>query len=237
MKNLTALILAGGEGTRLRPITNTTPKALLEIHGKTMTEHLLDLLNTHGIRDVVLSVGYLKEKIKDYFGDGSRIGMNIRYVEESSPLGTAGPVKKASEQGMLSDTFIVSNGDELKEMDIKEMYEQHRKTNALVTIALTAVENPQDYGVARLDGERIAEFVEKPKIEEAPSNFINAGFYVMQKEILKYVKDGFCMFEREVFPAAAKNKEAYHYKFKGQWFDIGNHARLEKAIKNWKDIL
>src|SRR3989339_1666512 len=111
-----AVLLVGGRGTRLRPLTDKTPKALLEVQGKTITGHLFDLLKKYGIRDVVLCVGYLKDKIKEHFGDGSRFGMNITYVEENEPLGTAGPLKLAREY--LKDSFIVSNGDELKKINI-----------------------------------------------------------------------------------------------------------------------
>jgi NDP-sugar pyrophosphorylase family protein len=235
-RNLKALLLLGGEGTRLRPITHKIPKALLQVHGKTIVEHLFDLFRKYHIRDVIFSVGYLKEKIEDYFDDGSNFGMNIEYVKEQLPLGTAGPIKKASRLYSLPETFIVSNGDELKDIDINNMLKQHKKTNAIVTIALTSVENPEDYGVAKLDGDRIVEFVEKPKPEKAPSRFINAGFYIMQKEILRYIPEGFTMLEKHVFPAIAKQGKLYGCKFKGQWFDIGTIDRYKEAIKSWQGI-
>src|SRR3989338_242213 len=170
-----AVLLVGGKGTRLKPLTDKTPKALLEVHKRAVTEHIFDLIKKYGIRDVVLCVGHLKNKIKEYFGDGSKFGVNITYIEEDEPLGTAGPLKLARSQ--LKESFIVSNGDELKNINIPRMFRLHKRKDALATLALTTVEDPSHYGVARLDGSRIIEFVEKPKKEDAPSNLINAGFY------------------------------------------------------------
>src|SRR3989344_1476610 len=229
-----AVILAGGQGTRLRPLTNNIPKALIDIHGKTITEHILDLFKKYGIRDIILSVGYMKGKIKDYFGDGSRFGVNITYIEEDKPLGTAGPLRLAKH--MLNESFIVSNGDELKKINIPRMYRLHKRKNALITIALTTVNDPSMYGVARLDGSRIIEFVEKPKKEEAPSNLINAGFYIIEPEVIDMIHKGFVMFEKDVFPKLAKQGKVRGFPFSGQWFDTGNFERYETAKKKWADI-
>src|SRR3989338_9056068 len=167
-----AVLLVGGKGTRLKPLTDKTPKALLEVHKKAVTEHIFDLLKKYGIRDIILCVGHLKDKIKDYFGDGSNFGVNIAYIEEDEPLGTAGPLKLAKKY--LKGSFIVSNGDELKNINIPRMFRLHKRKDALATLALTTVEDPSHYGVARLDGSRIIEFVEKPV--KPISNLINAGF-------------------------------------------------------------
>lgn len=230
----TALILAGGSGTRMRPITYEIPKALMPVQGKTLTEHLIDLFRKNGTKEIILSVGYLKEKIKSYFGDGSRFGVSISYIEEDEPLGTAGPIKKAKNR--FTETFIVSNGDELKNIDIREMYRYHKDSGAIVTVALTTVQDPSHYGVARLDGNRITEFVEKPKKEEAPSNLINAGFYIMEPEVLRYIPEGPSMLEKDVFPKLAKEGKLYGYSFSGQWYDTGNFERYERALKEWKGV-
>ncbi len=225
-----ALILAGGKGTRLMPLTSKIPKALIEIQGKTITEHLFDLLKKYGIKDVILSVGYLSQKIKDYFLDGNKFGMNVTYVGEdpNKPLGTAGPLRLAEK--MINDTFIVSNGDELKDINIPRMFRLHKRKNALATIALTTVNDPSQYGVARLDGDKILEFVEKPTKSEAPSNLINSGFYIMEPEVIKMIPKGkFCMLEKDIFPKLAKEGRLSGFPFSGQWFDTGNFERLEKA--------
>jgi NDP-sugar pyrophosphorylase family protein len=228
-----AVLLVGGKGTRLKPLTDKTPKALLEVRGKAVTEHLFDLLKKYGIREVIFCTGHLKEKIRDYFGDGSKFGMNVGYVDEDEPLGTAGPLKMA--KNMLKDSFIVSNGDELKNINIPRMFRLHRRKNALATIALTTVDDPSHYGVARLDGSRIVEFVEKP--QNPPSNLINAGFYIMEPEVIGMIPDGFAMLEKDVFPKLAKLGRLRGFPFSGQWFDIGDIERYKIAEKKWEGIV
>ena len=229
-----ALILVGGKGTRLRPLTYKTPKCMIDVHGKTLTEHLFDLLKKYGIRDVILSVGYLKENVKEYYGDGSKFGVNITYVEEDEPLGTAGPLRLAKKY--INDSFIVTNGDELKNFNIPRMFRLHKRKDALATLALTTVTDPSQYGVARLSGSRILEFVEKPKKEEAPSNLINAGFYIMEPEVIDMISGGFSMLEKDIFPKLAREGRLRGFPTAGQWFDIGNFERYEIAKKKWMGV-
>ena len=228
------VILAGGQGTRMRPITYEIPKALIPVHGRTLTEHLFDLMKKYDMREVILAVGHMKDKIKQHYGDGSKYGVRIRYVEEKQPLGTAGPIRLAKQ--FLNETFIVQNGDELKNINVTEMFQFHREHNALATIALTTVANPNIYGVARLDGPRILEFVEKPKPGKEPSKLINSGFYILEPEVIDYIPKGFAMFEKDVFPKLAAEGKLYGYPFSGQWYNTGNIKDYEKAIKEWKDI-
>ena len=230
----TALILCGGKGTRLRPITYEIPKPLVPVHGKPIIEHIFDLLKNYGVTDIILSVGHMKEKILKEVDNWSRLGLNIDHIAESRPMGTGGAIKLAKKK--LPKTFIVSNGDELKNLNIMDMYETHKKSNALATIALTTVDEPSAYGVARLDGNRIMEFVEKPKKDKAPSNLINAGFYILEKEIIDMIPKGFCSLEKEIFPKLAAQGRLFGFPFSGQWFDTGNLERYERALKNWKDI-
>jgi NDP-sugar pyrophosphorylase family protein len=230
----TALILCGGEGTRLRPITYEIPKALVPVHGKPLLEHMFDLLKKYGINDIILSVGYMKEKIMNEKNNWSRLGLDISFVEESRPLGTGGPLRLAKDR--LAKTFIVSNGDELKDINIIDMYDAHKRNKALATIALTTVDDPSQYGVARLEGERIIEFVEKPRKGEAPSNLINAGFYIMEPEVVRMIPKGACSIEKEIFPKLAKMGRLYGFPFSGQWFDTGTLERYERALKRWKGI-
>lgn len=229
-----AVILVGGKGTRLRPLTDNTPKGLLRVGDKTIVEHLFDLFKKYGIRDVILSIGHLKEQFKEYFGDGSRFGMNITYVEEDKPLGTAGPLRRARD--LLTDSFIVTNGDELKDISIDRMFRLHKRKDALGTIALTSVHDPTQYGVAKLEGSRIVDFVEKPKKEDAPSNLINAGFYILEPEVLDLIPEGFSMLERDVFPKLARMHRLRGFPFSGQWFDMGTPERYEETKKKWKGI-
>lgn len=230
-----AVILAGGEGTRLRPITLEIPKPLVPIKGKPLMNHIFDLLKKYGIKDVVLSIGYKKDKIIDHYKKDNQ-GMNIIFAEEDVPLGTAGPLKLVAKQLRNKGTIIVTNGDNLHDLDIKDMYEHHKKAKALATIALTTVEDPSAYGVARMSGLRILEFVEKPKKEDAPSNFISSGFYLIEPEVLDMIPEGKAMLEKDVFPKLAKMGKLFGYPFSGQWFDTGTMERYETVIKEWKGI-
>jgi len=229
-----AVILVGGKGTRLRPLTYEKPKCLFDVNGKTVTEHLLDLLKKYGVRDIILSVGHLKGKVKEYFEDGSKFGVNISYIEENEPLGTAGPLKLAKKH--LTDSFIVSNGDELKNINISRMFRLHKRKDALATIALTSVSDPSHYGVARLSGSRILEFIEKPKHGKEPSNLINAGFYILEPEVIDMIPNGFSMLEKDIFPKLAKEGRLRGFPFAGQWFDMGTFERYEAAKKKWQGI-
>ena len=229
-----AVFLVGGRGTRLSPLTDRMPKCLIEVQGKTVTEHLFDLLKKHGIRDIIMSTGYLKEKVKEYFGDGSKFGVNITYIEENEPLGTAGPLKLAKD--LLMETFIVTNGDELKGINIPRMNRLHKRKETLATLALTTVTDPSHYGVAKLSGTRILEFVEKPKLDESPSNLINAGFYILEPEIIDMIPNGYAMLEKDVFPKLAKERNLRGFPFEGQWFDIGTMERYDQAKKKWLGV-
>src|SRR3989338_138980 len=228
-----AVLLIGGKGTRLKPLTDKIPKSLLKVQEKAVTEHIFDLLKKYSIRDAILSVGYLKDSIKEHFGDGSSFGINLTYVEEDEPLGTAGPLRLAKKY--LKDSFIVSNGDELKNINIPRMFRLHKRKNALATIALTTVDDQAQYGVARLDGSRIIEFVEKPA--NPPSNLINAGFYILEPEVIDMIPDGFSMLEKDVFPKLAKLGRLRGFPFAGQWFDIGTLERYKIAEKKWRGIV
>jgi NDP-sugar pyrophosphorylase family protein len=230
----TALILCGGEGTRLRPITYEIPKALVPVQGKPLVEHMFDLLKKYGVNDIILSVGYMKEKIMNEKNNWSRLGLGISFVEEDKPMGTAGPLRLAKDK--LTKTFIVSNGDELKDINIIDMYDAHKRNRALATIALTTVDDPSQYGVARLEGERIIEFVEKPKKEDAPTNLISAGFYIIEPEVLRMIPKGPCSIEKEIFPRLAGMGRLYGFPFSGQWFDTGTLDRYERALKRWKGV-
>jgi len=227
------VILAGGKGTRLRSITNM-PKPLIEINGKNILEHLFDLLRKHTVAEVVLAVGYKADVIREYFEKNSH-GIQISYVEEEEPLGTAGCLNLLGSE--LNETFLMSNGDELKDFDVTEMVKFHRRNKALATIALWEVEDPSHYGVAKLDLGRIQEFVEKPSKGKEPSKYINSGFYVLEPEIIDLIKDKkFAMMEKDVFPKLAEEGKLYGYKFEGQWFDIGTPERLEKAKREWRGV-
>jgi NDP-sugar pyrophosphorylase family protein len=225
----TAFVLAGGEGTRLRPITNDIPKQLVPVNGKPIGEHIVEWLARNGIKRVILGVGYKKDKIRDYFGSGSRWRVSIEYSEEDKPMGTGGCLLLARDR--LRSTFVMMNGDILTSFDLREMIEFHRNSNALVTIALKGVEDPARFGVADLHGPRVARFIEKPGKGEAPTNLINAGVYVMEPAVLDYVGQSPCSLERDVFPKIASAGKMFAFPIRGPWFDIGTLESLKDAEK------
>lgn len=223
-----ALILAGGKGTRLNPITKEIPKPLIPLQGKPIIEYSFDLFKKFGIKDILISIGFKGEKIKEYFGDGKRFGVNITYIEETNPLGTAGPLKLAKK--LLKGPFIACNADELKDIDLMDMFMFHKENDALGTIALTSVEDTSKYGVAKLAGNKILDFVEKPVKEKAPSNFINSGLYILDPKVLDYIPEGFAMLEKDVFPKLAKEGKLFGYPFSGYWKPIGTFEQYEEAM-------
>jgi mannose-1-phosphate guanylyltransferase len=229
-----AILLLGGKGTRFRPITYELPKALLPIQGKTVPEHLIDLFKKFNITDLIFSVGYKADQIMKYYGDGSKFGVSITYVKEDTPMGSAGAIKLAKKY--LNETFIVTNGDELKDIDLEEMFLFHKKNNAQITAALTTVQDPSSYGVAKLEGNKVLEFVEKPKKEDAPSNLINSGLSIWEPDAIDLISENFSMYEKDIFPKLATQKKLFGYIFSGQWFDTGTPERYELAIKEWKGI-
>jgi len=195
-----AVVMAGGEGSRLRPLTLGRPKPMVPIATKPVMQHNLDLLKRHGITEVVVTVQYLASMIQDYFGDGSQLGMKIVYSVEETPLGTAGSVKLAQKQ--LTDTFIVISADALTDFDLTQIINFHKDRKALATLTLYRVPNPLEYGViiAREDG-RIVQFLEKPSWGEVFSDTVNTGIYVLEPEILDYFEPNKVFdFSQELFP-------------------------------------
>ncbi|MFQ6122223.1 MAG: sugar phosphate nucleotidyltransferase [Dehalococcoidales bacterium] len=219
---LKAVILVGGEGTRLRPLTYGVPKAMMPVLNRPFLEHLVAYLREFGIKDIILALSYLAESIQDYFGDGSNLGVQLTYSVESSPLGTAGAVKNIEQY--LNSTFAVLNGDIFTDLDIADMLTFHRQKGAKATIALTWVDNPCAFGVVETtDDGRVQRFVEKPSPDQVTSNWINAGIYILEPEALKYVPAGsHYMFERGLFPLLLDLGEpVYGYHFSGYWLDMG----------------
>lgn len=228
-----AVILAGGKGTRLRPFTYEMPKPLIPLKGKPLLQHNLDLLKSHGITEFYISIGYKGKQIKDYFGNGEKFGINIKYIEEKEPLGTAGPLKLAEKY--LDDTFILIWCDILADIDLEDFIAFHKNSGGLATMALASVEDVTAFGVASLKGSKIIGFVEKPTKEEAPSNLINAGMIILEPKVFKYFPNKKVIsIEKEIYPKLVEAGKMYGYPFVGQWYDTGTHEAYEKAIKGWK---
>ena len=223
-----ALVLAGGEGTRLRPLTLTVPKPAMPLAGRPFLTFMLDWLASHGVTESILSCGYRSDGVRQVLGD-IYDGMRLRYVIEEDPLGTAGPVRLAADEGVLADRFLVLNGDTLTDLDLSAELAQHERTGAGGTLALAAVEDTASYGVVPTDGEgRVVEFLEK--IDDPPTNRINAGAYVLEGSVAERIEPGRAVsFEREVFPAMAAEGVLYGYLAEGYWIDIGTPERYLEA--------
>ncbi|MBU0471295.1 MAG: NTP transferase domain-containing protein [Nanoarchaeota archaeon] len=230
-----AFILAGGKGKRLKLLSKDLPKPLMEIKGKPIIQYNIELFKKYGIKDIILAVGYKADLIKKKLGDGKKLGVNITYVEEKNALGTAGPLRLA--KNLLKEPFIMCNADELKDIDLDDMFLFHQETKGCATIALTSVQDPSMYGVAVLNGNKIMTFVEKPPKQSAPSNLINAGLYILDPKVIDYIPEGFAMMETDVFPKLATGEELFGYPFSGQWFDTGTPERFKIAEMNWRGFL
>ena len=203
-----AVIMAGGEGSRLRPLTSNTPKPLLTIAGRPMMEHVIHLLRRHGITDIVVTVAFMANAIRDYFGDGSEFGVQLTYVDEPSPLGTAGSVRNAAE--LLKERFIVLSGDVITDIDLSHIIDFHVAREAMATIGLTPVDRPLDFGIVitRDDGS-IDRFLEKPTWGQVFSDTINTGIYVLEPEILDLIDPARPVdFSSEVFPQLLAGRPA-----------------------------
>jgi len=218
-----AVVLAGGEGTRLRPLTCNIPKPLVPILNRPYLEHLLGQLKRSGVSETVLALSYLPEKIQNYFGKGDAFGTLVEYAIEEEPLGTAGAVKNV--EGSLLDTFMVFNGDIFTDLDLKAAIEFHKARGAKATLVLTPVEDPSPFGLVETapDG-RVLRFLEKPSLEEVSTVWVNAGTYILEPEVLQYIPQGEAhSFERGLFPRLLEEGwPVYGLRSRAYWMDIGN---------------
>ena len=224
-----AVVMAGGEGTRLRPLTSNQPKPMVPIVGKPCMEHILELLKHHGFEEVIVTVAFMPQAIRSYFGDGESLGLGIEYSVEESPLGTAGSVRLAS--GVLDEPFLVISGDALCDVDLSALVRFHREKEAAVTIGLKSVDNPLEFGIVVTDEDgRIERFLEKPSWSQVFSDTINTGIYVVEPECLKHIPDGPYDFSKELFPLLLEMGRPLHgHVFEGYWQDIGNLDQFRQA--------
>ncbi|HEY6151014.1 MAG TPA: NDP-sugar synthase, partial [Gaiellaceae bacterium] len=225
-----AVVMAGGEGTRLRPLTSNQPKPMVPIVGKPCMEHILELLKQHGFDEVVVTVAFMPQAIRSYFGDGEALGLGIEYSVEESPLGTAGSVRLAS--NVLDEPFLVISGDALCDVDLSAIVKTHQEKGAAVTIGLKSVDNPLEFGIVVTDEEgRIERFLEKPSWGQVFSDTINTGIYVLDPEVLRHVPtDRPYDFSKELFPLLLEmGRPLYGHVFDGYWQDIGNLDQYRQA--------
>lgn len=230
-----AIVLVGGEGTRLRPLTYGTPKPMVPIMNVPFLARTMERLYEAGIRDVILPAGYMPQAIVDYFGDGSRLGMKITYVIEETPLGTAGAIKNVEQH--VTGRFFVLNGDVLTSLDLEAMLAFHEQHCGIGTLHLIPVDDPSAFGCVVHDRNGlVSAFVEKPPRDEAPTNEINAGTYLLEPEILASIPSGRPVsIERETFPQAiAAGQRLYAYTTQDYWIDLG---RPEHYLTAHRDIL
>jgi mannose-1-phosphate guanylyltransferase len=224
-----ALILAGGEGTRLRPLTSTMPKPVVPLAGRPFISYMLEWLRRHGVDDVILSCGFMADGVRSVLGDGSELGLRLRYLEEPSPLGTGGALKFA--EALLEERFLMLNGDVLTDLDLTAQLAQHERTGARATLALIAVEDPSAYGLVRRNGDlSVKEFLEKPSEEQIDTNLVNAGAYVLERSVLDIMAPAGTRIsiERDVFPRLVTDG-LYGYEAAGYWLDIGTPERYMQA--------
>ncbi|MGI8491208.1 MAG: sugar phosphate nucleotidyltransferase [Acidimicrobiales bacterium] len=226
-----AVVLVGGQGTRLRPLTLTTPKQMLPVGGRPMIEQVIGHLVTHGVEEVVLSLGYRPDAFLTAYPDGTCSGASLRYAVEDHPLDTAGAIAFAARRAGLDETFLVVNGDVITGLDVGALVQFHSTVAAVATIALTPVEDPSAFGVVATDADgRVEAFVEKPPPGEASSNLINAGTYVLEPAALDDVSEGAtASIERETFPELVRRGGLFAMASDADWVDTGTPATYLSA--------
>ncbi|MFC1913479.1 sugar phosphate nucleotidyltransferase [Chloroflexota bacterium] len=228
-----AVILVGGKATRMLPLTYNAPKAMLPVLNTPFLEHVIHHLSSHRVKDIILAQGHLAQSIEGYLGDGSRLGVSLRYVVEDNPLGTAGAIKNT--ESYIDESCLVLNGDIFTDLDISAMIKYHQERGAKATIALTPVDDPTSYGLIETDSDgRVARFVEKPDRSEISTNMINAGTYILEPEVLAQIPaQTNVSIERETFPQLlAQGKPVYAYSAPTYWIDIGTPEKYLELHSN-----
>jgi len=237
-----SVIMAGGKGTRLRPITYSIPKPIVPIAGKPCITYLLDSFYNAGIKDNIITTGYKFDSLITKIIENKYKDQSILFSVEKEPAGTAGSIKTISK--FLDDTFVVGSGDILSDFNIKDILDFHKKNNSKITIVLTEVKDPSQFGIVELKDNKIVKFMEKPSESEKFSNLVNTGIYVIEPEILDYIKDIPYDFAKDLFPRLLrKNIDIYGYLGKGVWLDTGrpndlikaNQIMIDKYGKNYND--
>lgn len=230
-----AVIMAGGKGTRLRPLTRNCPKPMVPMANRPVLEHIIRLLKTNGVDEILITTHYLPECFTSALGEGETLGVSLRYAIEEKPLGTAGGVKRLEPE--LTETFLVISGDCLTDFSLKEAVDHHRRHGAAATLVVTEVEDPRSYGIVETDpAGRVVRFLEKPAAHEIFSNQVNTGIYIFDPVVLRLCpSDKPFDFSRDLFPAMLKRGMSLEtYRGRGYWSDIGNCAQY---IRSHVDIL
>jgi len=231
-----AVVLVGGEGTRLQPLTFTTPKQMLPVAEVTMIERVLAHLADHGVTEAVLSLGHQPDPFLTAFPEDRAAGVALRYAIDPEPLDTAGAIRFAATSAGVDEAFVVVNGDVLTDLDLTALLSFHRRRGAEATIALTRVADPSAFGVVATDDDgRVLEFVEKPPRESAPTDLINAGSYVLETTVLERIPEGRSSIERQIFPAMVPSGRVYALASPSYWLDAGTPATYLQAQMDYLD--
>lgn len=226
MNNTTVIILCGGKGLRMRPLTLTKPKPLLVVGDKTVLEYIIANLKKNGIEKIILTVGYLREKIMRYFKDGKKFGITIEYLEEKEEQNTAGSILPL--KGKINAYFVVMMGDQITNIDLNKMMKFHEENKGIATIAVKKKQFPLEYGIIEAEGNVVVGFKEKPVLE----NYINTAIYIFSPRILEFIKEKED-FAKDVFPRLLKEKEKIViYPMEEEWIDIGRIKDYEELKKN-----
>jgi NDP-sugar pyrophosphorylase family protein len=225
-----ALILAGGKGLNMRPFTYEIPKAMIPVHGRPILEYIIEQLRMSGVTDLVILVSHLGEKIKAHFRDGKAFDVRIRYVAEKEARGTGGSLRTA--KPYLNETFLLIYGDVLADLDIHELVNFHQTHHGVVTAALSTAEDPTEYGLVKLRGHHVLDFIEKPK--GSRPGLVSAGIYILEPTIFKYLKGSKISLESDVLPKLAQEGKVVGYPFEGQWFDVSTPIIYERALHEWR---
>ncbi len=231
-KSTKVLILAGGEGVKFRPLTYELPKTLIPILGKPLLEHTISSLRGMGLSDIYISIGHLGDKIKEYFGDGSKFGVKLQYIGQgTNKRGTAQPLLAAREH-FIDNPFLVLYGDVFTKLNFLDLLDFHNTHRGLATMALTSVEKSSMWGVAMIQGNRIVDFVEKPQVQ-TKSHLINAGIYALNPGVFKYISPDSVRLEKDLFPRLALEGKLYAYPFEEDWYDVSTPQVYEEVIKKY----
>jgi len=230
-----AVILASGDGVNMRPFTYEIPKPLIPVNGQPLLEHGIKMLRDHGIRDILITVSHLAQKIEHHFGDGSNLGVKITYVKENKPSGTGGALR-AAQRHLDPSPFVLMYGDVLLDLDLTEFIQSHLSNKAAVgTLALTSVADPSAFGAVKLRGSRIVEFSEKPTTSNDTSRLVFAGCGAFDHSVFDFItkKRGHLSLEQDIFPKLTKEGRLYGYPFEGRWFDVSTPEVYEQVLKQW----
>ncbi len=220
------LILAGGKRKEMGKLTKNTPRPMLLIKGKPILEHIIERLQSFNITNYIIYTDYLGEKIEDYFGDGSKLRIKIDYLTGEKPKGTIQPLIQARRK--IKDTFLVVYGDTISSIDINDFLNFHRKNQNLVTVSLTSVSNPKDYGVINIKGNKITMFKEKPT-NSTDSYLVSGGMFIFEPRIFNYISKNMKSIEKDLFPRLVKKEVLSAYPFQGMWININTPEDLKRA--------